>query len=140
MSVYLATYREPNSDRNHQISRIAQQFGAGFLPLDSRADLVEHMVALGMGPAIGQHHRWVPLELASDAVPLGTFEHPENVVYVLGSQIGTIPRDVLDLMTDPPVFIETLPTSDSPVLATPVVAGIVLHHRLTASRFGELVA
>ena len=137
MSVYIATYREPNSDRISQISRLARQFHAGFLVIESREDLVNNMVALGMGPAIGQHHTWVPLELDARSRPLAEFEHPENVVYVLGSQIGTIPRDVLDLL-DTPVFVETPPIG-SPVLPTPVVAGIVLHHRLVQeATLGEL--
>lgn len=133
MTVYLATYREVNPERIRQIRWVARNYGAEYLEIISKTDLMRLKVVLngGNSQSLVQPHRWVPLELNDKAVPLSEFEHPRaDVVYVLGCQINTIPDDVLSMM-ETPVYVETLP-GGSPVLPTPVVAGIVMHHRLTA--------
>ncbi len=122
MSVYVATFREKDNLRTQHVAAVARSFGAGAVALEGVEDLVTHQMAL-------PRHLWVPLELTTGATPLARFEHPEDVVYVLGPQNGTLPREALNLM-ETPVYVETDATTDRPVLLTPTVAGIVLHHRL----------
>ena len=64
----------------------------------------------------------VCLELDTHAVPLGQFHHPTDVLYIVGPELGTIPREVLDLGRV--VKVETA----SPFPLKPsVAAAIVLH-------------
>lgn len=67
----------------------------------------------------------VALELDTHAVPLGRFDHPENVAYLLGPNTGTIPRDVLDRIGRT-AYVET---PGHRALDTSAVAAVVLHDR-----------
>ena len=71
---------------------------------------------------------WVPLELTPGATPLAAFEHPSDAIYLVGPQSGYLPPWVMNGRE--PVAVETGPHSPTRVLPTPVVVGVVLHHRL----------
>lgn len=122
LTVNVAVYGEHNVERVAQIQLVSSRLNGKTVhrvyDLRSLMNLGEMLDAT-----------FVPLEIDAEAIPLSEFQHPENALYVLGPQHSFLPDSALDLMPTP-VYVETFPDAPSPVLPTPVVLGVVLHHRL----------
>lgn len=126
---YVVVLNEHDSRRFQQIRQAAERLGAGDVYSVGRY----HGMATHWYDALEEaidniRGTWVPLELTGRSVPLSEFTHPQDAVYVVGPQIGTLPPWLLT--SREPVAVETVPSGSSPVLPTPVVVGIALHHRL----------
>lgn len=126
---YVVVLNEHDSQRVRQIGMAAERLGAGHVytvgkyhePLTLGYPTLEEALDNIRGT-------WVPLELTPGSVPLAEFTHPEDAVYVVGPQIGSLPPWLLT--SREAVAVETAHNSASDVLPTPVVVGITLHHRL----------
>jgi hypothetical protein len=129
MTAYVAVLDEPNDFRRQQIKWVAESMGADFVVIGGKVDTSGFYFADVRTAKTYLDGVWVPLELTSHSQPLDTFTHPERAIYLLGSQTGTLSRHLLSTLPQP-VRVETQSTRRR-VIPTPVVAGIVLHHRLT---------
>lgn len=126
---YVVVLNEHDGKRVHEIQQAAERLAAGRIytvgrchdPLAQHYDTLEEALDNIRGT-------WVPLELTRTSVPLSEFEHPDDGIYLVGPQIGYLPPWVMNGRQ--PVAVETGPDSPTRVLPTPVVVGVVLHHRL----------
>jgi tRNA G18 (ribose-2'-O)-methylase SpoU len=74
----------------------------------------------------------VAVELDTHSVPLSRFAHPQDAVYMLGSENRGIPRDVLDQIGR----IVQVETANPWSLNVATAGAIVLHHRYTTINEG----
>lgn len=133
---YIAVVREPNARILRRIEATAERFGAEVISIGGAAtpsvqwyrDIENAKATMEAGPFA----LWVPLETRNYATPLTLFQPPTNgeVVYVMGPQNGTLKTEEILRMNGPTVVVET--GTEAKVLPLPVLAGIVLHHHVTA--------
>lgn len=121
---------EHDRHRVQEIVNAAERLGAGQIYTVGRHDNSTRAIHYDALEEIVGNLRgtWVPLELTPGATPLAAFEHPEDAIYLVGPQSGYLPPWVVNGRE--PVAVETGPHSPTRVLPTPVVVGVVLHHRL----------
>lgn len=91
-------------------------YGAGVVELWDLDQLRALVSRMGAEP--------VCLELDTHAVPLSRFHHPTDALYVVGPELGSLPREVLDLGR-----IVRVETDSHFPLKPSVAAAIVLHDR-----------
>ena len=126
---YVVVLNEHDGKRVREIHQAAERLGAGRIYTVGRCyEALAHHYDTLEEALDNIRGTWVPLELTKYAVPLAEFEHPEDAIYLVGPQIGYLPPWVMNGRQ--PVAVETGPHSPSLVLPTPVVVGVVLHHRL----------
>lgn len=136
---YVVVLNEHDRHRVREMVLTAQRLGAGRIYTVGRYDEVVGAVHYDALEEALDNIRgtWVPLELTPHAIPLAEFQHPEDAIYLVGPQIGYLPPWVMNGRD--PVAVETGPDSPTPILPTPVVVGVVLHHRLVQQQTLGLV-
>lgn len=121
MTVNVAVWMPSSINEVNRLRHVAGLYGAGVIEVWD----MDQLHAL-----IARHGPLVPLEMTRTARPLSAFQHPEDALYLVGPQNGSLPAEVLVIGS--PVVVET----DSKYPLQPhVAAAIVLHHRYV-SRIG----